>query len=834
MENSNLNLAATIDPIGNVRWSIPRDKKLNTDWVKALVARGMPERYTGSDLRFIGMPVGGLFCGLLYLGGDGKLWLWDIFNNEQEGIVPKTITVYGCDVRSRDGSAYVEPPAQFSPVEQGFAVEINGRRHALDRHGFQQVTFTGQYPIGTITYADPTIPVTVTLEAYSPFIPLNADDSGLPATVMAFTVKNTGATPVEMTLVGSLENTVCINHRDQVGTRRNQSATENGFTFLNCTASGAAPSNLDALPDYGSMGLALLGQPAEHSTGNAVVPLGEKLVGELGCRLRLAPGESATATFVVTWFFPNYRKVGRYYAAKFDSALAVARYVAGNFARLSAQTRLWRDTWYDSTLPYWFLNRTFANTSTLATTTCYRHKSGRFWAWEGVGCCPGTCTHVWHYAQAMGRLFPEIERDQRRRVDFGLALDAAGAIAFRAEDGATYALDGQAGRILGAYREHQMSADDQFLRSVWPGVKQALQKLLATDAAGNGLVFGPLHNTLDADWHGLVPWLNGLYHAALRAGEELAKEIGDAEFARQCRTVFAAGVQNLDARCWRESFGYYVQEPDANAPQSIGVYDGCHIDQVLGQSWARQVGLGDVMKPEHVKRALQSLWDYNFTPDVGPFRAVNKAGRWYALAGDGGMIMASYPFTPAEQIIGRDHWTFGYLNECMSGFEHQVAAHMLWDGFVMEGLAVTRAVHDRYNTRQRNPYNEIECSDHYARAMASYGTFIAACGFEYHGPKGHIGFAPRLTPESFRAAFTTADGWGTYSQKDQTFQIHLKWGKLRLRTLAFTCAQKPAQIKVLVNDKPVDATHTFESGRLTVTLTADIQIVTGQRVVVAG
>ena len=95
-------------------------------------------------------------------------------------------------------------------------------------------------------------------------------------------------------------------------------------------------------------------------------------------------------------------------------------------------------------------------------------------------------------------------------MDFGLALDDTGAIAFRAEDGATYALEGQAGRILGAYREHQMSIDDKFLRGFWPGVKKALQKLMATDGAGAGVVFGPLHNTLDADWHGLVPWLNGL------------------------------------------------------------------------------------------------------------------------------------------------------------------------------------------------------------------------------------------------------------------------------------------------------------------------------------
>ena len=39
----------------------------------------------GADLRFIGMPVGGLCTGTLYLAGDGRLWLWNIFNQEVEG-----------------------------------------------------------------------------------------------------------------------------------------------------------------------------------------------------------------------------------------------------------------------------------------------------------------------------------------------------------------------------------------------------------------------------------------------------------------------------------------------------------------------------------------------------------------------------------------------------------------------------------------------------------------------------------------------------------------------------------------------------------------------------
>ena len=71
----------------------------------------------------------------------------------------------------------------------------------------------------------------------------------------------------------------------------------------------------------------------------------------------------------------------------------------------------------------------------------------------------------------------------------------------------------------------------------------------------------------------------------------------------------------------------------------------------------------------------------------------------------------------------------------MNGFEYQVAGHMIWEGMVKEGLAVERAIHDRYHASRRNPWNEVECGDHYARSMASYGVFIAACGYEHTAPR---------------------------------------------------------------------------------------------------
>ena len=972
---------------------VPADKKLSPEWVASLTARGQREVYRGADLARIGMPVGGICAGQLYLGGDGQLWHWDLFNRRL----------------ATGAEHYAKPLSPASPLDQGFALRViaagKTMDRRLDREHWSDVSFIGEYPIGYVHYRDPECPVAVSLEAFSPLIPLNTEDSSLPATVLSFTVQNHGAGEVEVELAGWLENAVCLHSADILpGARRNRLVRRQDSLALECSAESlppgssparpeivfedfehegygnwqvsgtafgrgpietanvpayqgnlhaqgqravnshaSAPANsvgdkdaatgrlvsppftiernyitfligggawkgqtclnlkvddqvvlsstgsndnamkpvswnvrawagksarleivdtatagwgnigvddirfsdaprepvepLEHQPDFGTLTLALLdpqpddfgcagvaenGSPAAAFAAagdgkpTAKKPFGQKLAGSLSRKLKLKPGASGTAVFVVAWHLPNLRMnrlpPGRYYATRFDSALAVADYVARNFARLSAQTRLWHDTWCDSTLPWWFLDRTFLNTSILATSTCYRFGDGRFYGWEGVGCCEGTCGHVWQYAHAVARLFPDLERSTREKVDFGLALQPDGAIHFRGEFNNIPAIDAQAGTVLRALREHQMSSDSEFLKRNWPAVRKAVDWLIAKDENSDGLIEGNQHNTLDTDWFGPVAWLSGLYLAALSAAIQMAAEVGDREFADKCEAILQRGQRKLVADLFDQD--YFVNRPSPKHLDAINSGSGCHIDQVMGQSWAFQVGLPRVLPRKETLSALQSLWRYNFTPDVGPYRKAYAPGRWYAMPGEAGLLMCTFPRSDwgYDQAKGKGaDWAAGYFNECMNGFEYQVAGHMLWEGMVTEGLAITRAIHDRYHPSRRNPWNEVECGDHYARSMASYGVFLAACGFEYHGPKGHIGFAPRVGAGSFKAAFTAAEGWGTFSQQTGpaglNAQVDVKWGKLRLRSLSVDLSSSVANCRtaVLVDGRRVTA-----------------------------
>ncbi len=946
---------------------VPSDKKLSPEWIKSLYERGNRTVYRGDDLKLIGMPVGGLCAGHVYLGGDGKLWHWDIFNVRTNSI----------------DNSYQYPWRPSSPLQQGFTLRIkngpgSGER-ALDASGFTDIAFNGEYPFGFVEYKHPVAPVTVALEAFSPFTPLQTDESSIPATVMRYTIHNGGTEPLEADIVGHLQNFVAqySGPNYTVKGRRNRAIREGDLLILECSVdtmdvplpapqrpaivfanfegpdyadwkvegdafgkgpvkSGQPPQNISGFdgkgfvdsftdkqdgaqgkltspeftierafinfligggafpetalnlvvggqivrsasgrqseplewavfdvrefegkkahieiidhsdkpwghiqidqiqfedkpqqepvwkkPDFGTMTLALLDakpndacSPDDSGNGDdATAPVSplHDLIGNVTSSATIPPGDSHTSTFVLTWHFPNlnlekivgdaggnpttqinHNALGRHYATKFKNAADVASFVSGNFTRLYGQTKLWHDTWYDSTLPFWFLDRTLLNISTLATSTAYRFADGRFYGYEGVEFGQGTPTHVWHYEQAMGRLFPEFDRLLRERVDFNpdVAFKPDGSIMFRGElDGYPSATDGQAGTILRAYRDHQTSPDAAFLKRNWLAIKKAMQWMIDQDGNADGIIEGSQHNTQDAKWWGPVPWISGLYLAALRACEEMAKEMGDTEAEKQYRTIFEAGQKNFVGRLWDEKAQYFIQLPAAGHEHDVGSYQGCEADQVFGQHWAFQVGLGRIFPEEKTKAALKSLWKYNFTPDAGVYRSrpENASGRWFAQAGEACLLICTYPQGKPGGLSG---WPANYFNENWNGIEHQVAGHMIWEGLVQEGLSVQRALHDRYHPSKHNPWNEVEWGDHYARSMASYGVFIAACGFEYHGPKGTMAFAPRLTPENFRAAFTSSEGWGTFAQtfdgSAQRATIEVKWGKLELKTLTLT------------------------------------------------
>ena len=184
------------------------------------------------------MPNDGICSGQIYLGGDGRLWHWDIFNQH-----------------IRTGAEHYARPMQPTDRQElgpllGFVVRIKAADRTDVRNlqhvrqeviksttpGFSDVSFCGEYPIGHVEYKDPAVPVTISLQAFSPFIPLNTEDSALPATVLEFTVTNRSPAPVEVELAGWMRNVILERTKEAFSGKRGLRIRQvAGRTYLECS-----------------------------------------------------------------------------------------------------------------------------------------------------------------------------------------------------------------------------------------------------------------------------------------------------------------------------------------------------------------------------------------------------------------------------------------------------------------------------------------------------------------------------------------------------------------------------------------------------------------------
>ena len=341
-----------------------------------------------------------------------------------------------------------------------------------------------------------------------------------------------------------------------------------------------------------------------------------------------------------------------------------------------------------------------------------------------------------------------------------------------------------------------MSANNDFLRNNWKAIRAATRFLLQQDDNDDGIIEGKQHQTYDQDYYGANTFVGSLYLAALRAAEEMGRVVGDHDFAQRCRSVFQSGSK----RSVDELFNgeYFEQRVDLEKHPEWQYADGCLADQMFGQGWAHQLGLGSIYAPDAVTRTLQSIWAYCWAPDIGPQNEQHKPARWYAYPGEAGLFTCTWP---KSKHLGPK--STRYRNEIWTGIEYQIAGHMVWDGMLTEALGICRAIHERYHPAKHNPWNEVECGDHYARAMASWGVLTALSGFEYDGPEARIGFCPKITPENFRSVFTAAEGWGTYQQRrdenEQVSTITGKWGNVRLQEIRLGLADGKSVGSVTVN-----------------------------------
>jgi hypothetical protein len=192
---------------------------------------------------------------------------------------------------------------------------------------------------------------------------------------------------------------------------------------------------------------------------------------------------------------------------------------------------------------------------------------------------------------------------------------------------------------------------------------------------------------------------------------------------------------------------------------------------------ARLYGVDTPLDSERVKQNLRAIFESNFREDLSEHANPQRPG--YALGEEAGLVLCSWP--RGRRLT----FPFPYAEEVWTGIEYLVASHLIMEGLVDEGMKVVQAVRERHDGRVRNPFNEYECGNYYARAMSSYALLQALSGYRYLAPARRLEFAPQVQRESFHCFFSTATGWGTISHRASTCTLAVEEGFLEIESFAF-------------------------------------------------
>lgn len=816
-----------------------------------------PRVFSGSQLLQIAMPLGGIGAGCICLNGQGGLQDFSIRNLPATTALPDghgnsdaafaLLHIKGENPVTRLIEGPLPPERVYDQGLQGQGYRKGGHE-GLPR--FRECAFVGEYPFGTVRLSDPGLPLTATITGWNPFIPLDDKNSGIPCAILEYTLENVSNAPVAFEFSYHLSHLAQGSVKHAKGTR-NAAIPGKGVFFTNVEepdhASFGSGAAIAAVPETAAVkamwfrggwfdSLSALwrevstGAFVENDGAQSEAGLDGRNGGSLLLRATLAPGERFSCPIIVAWHFPNSpvstgvdagpefsRAWHPFYTTHWRDACEVALYVAENLDALRPRTEAFRNALFSSTLPAEALDAVSANLALLKSPTVLRQANGNLWGWEGCfpgsGCCHGTCTHVWNYAQAFPHLFPALERTLREQ-EYLRSMDGRGHINFRAAlpDAPTKhdyyaASDGQLGGILKLYRDWQIGGDTEWLARLYPLAKRSLDFCIAAwDPDRRGALFEPHHNTYDIEFWGPDGMCSSIYLGALSAMAQIARAVGDTENAAGYEEIARRGAAFLDNELFNGEF--YEQRvqwdglrdttfaetiagiPEDTSDEMAGLLkregpkyqygSGCLSDGVIGAWMAALYGVETPLSRENIRRHLQAIFAYNFKADLSEHACLQRPG--YAVAGEAGLLLCSWPRG------GKPTLPFVYSDEVWTGIEYQVASHLILEGLTDEGLTVTRAARRRYDGHIRNPWNEYECGNYYARAMSSYALLAALSGFRYSAVTRALHFGPRLMPgkDGFTAFFSTATGFGAVNLDAEALTITMTEGELAVDTLHLT------------------------------------------------
>lgn len=800
--------------------------------------RAFNSEYGGEFLNRVAFPMGGIGAGMICLEGTGALSHVSLRNKPEvfnEPLVFAAIAVKGSPNIARVLEGQVPGWKIFGTPGTGNGA--SGASYGLPR--FESATFQPRFPFATVTLADRHVPLAVELTGWSPFEPGDSDNSSLPVAALEYRFTNRSKSAVEAVFSLNARNFLSISSNPQAvrpiaggfilwgGPGKDKPWEE---AALSAAVSDPAVKVNHAWFRGGwfdALTMAWNDVASVQSIERAPITEGAPSPGaSLFVPFQLAPGQAKTIAVRLAWYSGSTNlRIGTdpkntggsnerhrpWYTSRFADINSVGLYWREHYDDLRQKALRFSECFYRSTLPAEVLEAVAANLTILKSPTVLRQQDGKLWSWEGCsdnsGCCHGSCTHVWNYAQAIPHLFPDLERSLRE-TEFGPSQSDAGHQTFRAslpirpvEHDFHAAADGQLGGIMKVFREWRISGDTEWLRTLWPKVKKSLEYCIETwDPGHKGWVEEPHHNTYDIEFWGPDGMCSSFYLGALQAAVKMGKALGDS--VPLYDELLAKGTQRVESELFNGE--YFIQKIEwknlraknplevksfggAYSPEALALMekegpkyqygDGCLSDGVLGSWLALVCGAGQVLDRSKVASHLKAIYRYNLKKDLSDY--ANPQRPSYACGTEGGLLLCSWPKGGALSL------PFVYSNEVWTGIEYQVAAHLLRLGLVKEGLDVVRTCRERYDGRVRNPFNEYECGHWYARAMSSYALLHGWSGARYDAVEKILYIEPSIKGD-FQCFFSAATSYGTAGVRRGKPFYRPERGDLEIREIRYT------------------------------------------------
>ena len=815
--------------------------------------------YEGENLNRIAFPIGGMGAGMFCIEGTGAISHLSVRHRPEifnEPCMFAAIHIKGVN----NGTKVLEGQ---SPEWKRFGLPGAGNGMGNTTWGlprFRENTFLARFPFAEIELKDKELPVDVQMKAWSPFIPTDEDNSSLPVGAIEYTFHNTGKEALDVIFSYMSRNFMLIERKGvatvkpmtngfilaQTGTTEEPHLqgdfavfTDNPHTMVNyCLFRGGWFDPLTMSWNDISTGIMRDNEPVESGAPGA----------SLSVPIQLKPGEKQTLNLYMAWYVPytdmrmggdakteedkpegaaccegsvtaccegsdktgcsvadeHYRP---WYSSKFKDVQEVAAYWLKNYKDLKSKSQTFTDAFYASSLPAEVIEAVAANLTITKSPTVLRQFDGRMWGWEGCGdnwgCCHGSCTHVWNYAQAIPHLFPAMERSLRE-TEFMVSQNKAGHQTFRSNlpirpvvHDFHSAADGQLGGIMKAYREWRIYGNTEWLKKLFPNIKQSMDYCIHVwDPRETGALEEPHHNTYDIEFWGPDGMCTSFYTGALQAVVLMGKTLG--EDVSIYETLMARSKDYMENKLYDGE--YFIQDvrwkdldaPDPTkvqtsfqtqyTPESMAILEkegpkyqygaGCLSDGILG-SWLSLVcGMTEVIDKAKVTSHLVAVHKYNLKQNLQ--NHANPQRPTFAMGSDGGLLLCSWPKGGKLQL------PFVYSDEVWTGIEYQVASHLMFEGEVEKGLDIVRACRNRYDGRIRNPFNEYECGSWYARAMSSYGMLEGLTGIRYDAIDQTLYIDSRIG-DNFTSFLSTNSGFGNAGLKNGKPFLEVKYGVIPVK-----------------------------------------------------